>query len=310
MRQTENTGLIVGKLIEKNLEVIDGTYYDNNGNKQPCDTIRGSLTVRTDNGLFALRVWANSKKKNGDDAPMYKGYETVMESYVSEADVAKGNGQIADNISCTISLNNNDYVGRNGNIVSTIQLRPIFFNRVDADTESTANGALEGYVKAIRPEIINDNETGRKIVDFIGIGYNDVAEPFALILPEDIADDFEDMYEIGNTCNLYVNIVMRHVGNNDNKKSAAFGRKAQLRSGFDIMEIQIMGGDNPYDDEEDENGNTLAFNAKEIKNILEERDVALEAKLNEANSGKNKKNKNIGKKANAGAEPIDDDIPF
>ena len=277
IKQTMNRCRIVGTLLEKALEVKEGTARDVNGKEFACDVIQGQISVETANGTFPLRVYCASKTKEKKDNRMYTGLKTIMNEYISRLDVSKDSTKTADTIDCNVKMDINDYVSKNsGKVVTAVQMSMNSAKRVPSETESITDVALEGYIGKIVPETDRDeNETGRLVVTFVTIGYGEKAKPYTLIVPEDIASDFEGMYEEGQTTVLYCSIVMRHVGSKQNT-GAAFGKKAHVSSGFDIQEIQVIGGESAYEDEEDEEGNSKVISSSDIKNLMKERKLYLE----------------------------------
>lgn len=308
IKQTKNYGLLVGVLSEKDLKIEDGKFNDKSGKEKPCKIVKGSLTIETDNGLFPLRVYSRDKKTDNTENSFYKGLETIATTYVSKLDATK-EGKEPDVVSCNIKLNCNDYVGLDGNIRSVAQINMSKANRIQGEYQSTTDLNLEGVIRSIKPEIIKEEETGRLVVEFVTIGYGGVAEPFNLVVPEDLADDFTSMFEVGQTCMLYVSLVMKHVGGS-NKKQAGFGRKGNVNSGFDVLEIQVIGGEVPYEDETDDEGNSKAIDLKTMKQLMNEREMVLEQKVKEAKDNpkgkKEDKQRGLGKKSNLPQPSVED----
>lgn len=317
LKQTTNKSKFIGVLSEKALTVESGKMKDDKGKEFDCDVIKGTISIETANGTFPLRVYSKSKKKDRTDNKMYAGLVTIMNDYVSKMDVSQGKAEVADTIECVVKVDINDYVSKNsGKVVSGVQLGMNKANRVAADTESTTDLMLEGYIGKIAPETDKDGEeTGRLIVTLVTIGYGGVAKPFTILVPEDLADDFSDMYEEGQTSMLYCAVMMRHVGGSSNT-TAAFGKRAKVSSGFDVQEIVLIGGDEPYEDDEDEEGNSKCISDKDIKALMKERKLMLEQKEKDAQEEASKP-KEIKTKKGLGSikkieNPVedDDDCPF
>lgn len=317
LKQTTNKSKFIGVLSEKALAVESGKMKDDKGKEFDCDVIKGTISIETANGTFPLRVYSKSKKKDRTDNKMYAGLVTIMNDYVSKMDVSQGKAEVADTIECVVKVDINDYVSKNsGKVVSSVQLGMNKANRVAADTESTTDLMLEGYIGKIAPETDKDGEeTGRLIVTLVTIGYGGVAKPFTILVPEDLADDFGDMYEEGQTSMLYCAVMMRHVGGSSNT-TAAFGKRAKVSSGFDVQEIVLIGGDEPYEDDEDEEGNSKCISAKDIKALMKERKLMLEQKEKDAQEEASKPTETKTKKGLGSIKKIespvedDDDCPF
>lgn len=334
VKQLRNNGLVVGVLSEKNLAIVDGMVKDEKGNKTiPAKIIRGEIVLSTDNGDIKMRVYSQSKKKDGDENPMYKGIETITTTNVSKVEATLGyityktgdadkkdselqavkvkldEGASADTISCNVQIGLNDYVAKDGKVKTSVQLS---FNRgekvTDPSTELTSDFEMEGVIRSIMPEIIKENETERKIVEFVNIDYVGNAMPFKLVVPEELAGDFEDYYETGNTCKLNGTIVIKHIGGDTVVNSNGFGRKAHVQSGFDIMELQVIGGDPAYEEEIDKDGDLKAVEMDTMKQLMEERKIRLEAL--EKGVDKPKTNGGLGAKPKVNAEVLDETCPF
>ncbi|NBK99163.1 MAG: hypothetical protein EOM50_14320 [Erysipelotrichia bacterium] len=290
VKATKNTGMLTGFLSEKNLEIVDDKF-ERDGKTIQCKTVKGEIVVSTDNGDFKLRVFSRSKKGDGEDNKMFKGFETIANTYISKVDVAKDSSLTADIISCSVRVQCNDYVAQDGTVKSGVQIGLQNANRVNGEVEHSTDVDMVGIIRSIKPETNKDGEeTGRLVVEFVTIGYNGNAEPLTVYVEEDLASDFEDMYEAGQTCELYCSLAMKRVGGEDNKGEAKFGRKAKVRSGFDVLEIQVVGGEEPYDEEDvDENGNSKAYDMDTLKKLMSDRQIMLEALLN--NSKEDSKSK-------------------
>lgn len=293
IKQTKSKARFVGVLEEKGLELVKGEIKGREGNKIPCEIIKGKLSVATDNGLFTLRVYTASKTTKNEDNKMFKGIKTILDEYKDR----KTYGDEADVIDCDVQININDYVTDGANAVkTTTQISLNSAKRVTGEVESTTDIDMVGYIGKIVPEINKDDEeTGRLIVDFATIGYGDRALPFKLFVGEDMADDFTDYYEVGQTVELYISATQRHVGETK-PKTAKFGRAANVVSGFDVLELIIVGGEEAFEDEydgegEEIEGTNVAISKKTIKELMKAREMFLENLLNEKKSGKTKEKK-------------------
>ena len=341
IKQTVNRGKIVGVLSEKALKISKGEVKTEN-KTFPCEVISGTLSVETENGtLPPLRVYLKSKKKDGTENKMFAGFVTIMKEYVSKMELTTGkisykvqdsnaektveipiDKQVVtapDTIECSVRLDLNDYVSNTTQkVVSSVQLSMSNAKRVSSDTELTTDLMIEGYVQKIVPETTKtEEETSRILVTFVTVGFGAKAKPFTVIVPEDLADDFSNMYEVGQTAMFYCSVVMRHVGGQKNN-TAAFGKKAKVYSGFDVEEIVLIGGEEPYDEDTDEDGSSKSISANDVKSILKERKLMLEQKEKEAAENSNtpkstKTTKGLGSIKSVEPTPFDDDnedLPF
>lgn len=269
LKQSKNNGLIVGTLSEKALEIVDA---EQNGKK--CKAIRGKLAIETDKGTFEVQAYQKSLTTKGEANGMYESLYKVMEEY---KDKTTGN---PDTVKCKVNISVNDYANKRGEISTTTRIRLNGCNRVDS-AEFNTDIDLEGYIDAIIPETKNEEETGRLLVKFMMTDYSGNAQPFELVVGEDLASDFEDMYSVGDCALLYCELTMTHVGGAPSGKKAAFGRKANVVSGFDKFEIIVVGGEEPYDVEDDDYDG-FVLTKKDVKNLKADREVLLESILAKA----------------------------
>ena len=229
--------------------------------------------------------------------------ETLHNSYVSAADAAKNKDLTPDVISATVNLGCWDRYNQNsGKMVSSPQVRIIKVNRENADKESQTDFQLEGVIRSIKAETIppknesdEPEETGRYMVEFITINFRGEAEPFTLIVPEDLAEAFVDGYvdEItgeqvpgyapGDTCCLGVELNMHRIGGQKQKKGG-FGRKANTNEGFEILELLVIGGEPAYD-EDTEDEKKKPFTPDIMKSLMVEREMKLKALEDKAKDG-------------------------
>lgn len=341
VRATINNGLIIGTLSEKSTEIKQIEIEKEDKTKMTCNAVQGNIVISTKNGDYNLRISQPEYNRKGDKAKLYANMETLHNSYISAADAAKNKELTADVISATVNLSCWDRYNQNsGKMVTSPQVRIIKVNRENADKESQTDFQLEGVIRSIVAETIppkNENEeaeeTGRYIVEFITVNFRGEAEPFTLIVPEDLAEAFIDGYvdEItgehvpgygpGDTCCLGVELNMHRVGGQKQNKGG-FGRKANTNEGFEILELIVIGGEPAYD-ENTEDEKRKPFTPDVMKSLMVERDMKLkniedEARKNSSSTGagaapvsKAGKSKGLGnRKPNVGSMSGMDGAPF
>lgn len=278
IKQTKMMCRISGVLSEKALELKSGELKGDNGKTIPCEIIQGTISVETENGVFPLRVYCASKtkKEGGKENRMWKGMKKMMDDYISKVDASKDDTLTADKVNCDVRVNINDYPRQDGTVATTVQLSLNSIRRATGDFESVTDVDMDGYIRSIKPETKGDDEeTGRLMVEFVTIGYGGKAEPYTLYVPEELADDFEDIYEPSQTVEMYCSLVMRHIG--EKKTSTAkFGRKANVSSGYDVMEMIVVGAEDPYEEPDDDEIESKVIDKKTIKKLMEERSLMLE----------------------------------
>ena len=146
------------------------------------------------------------------------------------------------------------------------------------------------------------------------------------MVEKDMADDFEDSYETQQTINFDFDLVIRHIGE-VKKGKKAFGKQSTIavNDGFDTQELIIVGGDEPFEEpneEVDEEGNpvkTQWINPSAMKKAIKEREKHLdqlkanppEKKSAKSTSIKSEKAKFNKAKANDVPDfDVDEDDPF
>lgn len=298
IRQTFSKFKATGRLKDRKLEVVDGKFDDGVEFK----TVRGRFVIAVGDGEYTCEVYMKNKFA-GEDHKTNGDYENVVELQTCALDTP---------IEVQIKTDRfNDYVGKSGRIASVdcfnVQRVKILSEVAE---EEKFEGAIEGMVTKVVPEIRNEEETGRLLVEITGVGYNEKALPHSLIVEDDLADDFQTMYELGSLATFYVEIKSVEYGEKKTSSTGGFGRKADINTGFTRIEWCVIGGEEVIDEERVNNkGEKLYIDPKDVKNLLEERKVELEQILKES---KNKAPKAKGGKQSlkAMAATPSDNNPF
>lgn len=251
------------------------------------ERIFGSVAVKTDNGIHTFRVFAQSHKSNGEENKRWKMYCAMLDWNPQ----INGNGGEPTLVNLEGTVGINDYVGQDGEIRSSLQ-----WNVGTANTKATAEEpkgtTLKAtlFISAIKPEIRQEEETGRLLVSMYGADNNGACFPVNAIVGEDMADDFADCYETGMTVPFELELSVRHVGGEKQGATKKFGRAASVavNNGFDVQELIIVGGDDEIEEldeltTEDENGNevevkTAWINPAAMKKAIKARAQMLEEK--------------------------------
>lgn len=229
-----------------------------------------NLTVKVKDSIVGFNFYPTNEKKLDDkgnvvDNPRFKALETIM-AYERGTRV-KVDGSFA----------NNEYVGQDGEFKSLVNLNAFqVTSSVTADTDY-CDGSLSGVIKAIKSEIKGEDETGRKIVEFLYVNNNEEIFPINLILEEDLVDDFEDNYSKGDNVVLDIECVTRSVGAKSQPKK--FGRESNRVSGYTVTEYRIFSGGDVLEEE-----NKYYLDKATVKKLLEDRDIKIEQIKNEKKS--------------------------
>ena len=276
VRETFSKFVATGRVKEnKKLEIVDNKFEDGT----PYQTIRGRFVLAVDNGEYTCEVYCNSKFR-GEDHKSNSDFDSFAELSKCAMDTP---------VEVQIRTNKfNDYTNKRGTISSVDCLNA---NRIkflsEPAQEEKFEGAIEGMLTKVVPEIRNDEETGRLKVEITGVGYGEKALPHSLFVPSDLADDFNSIYELGSLATFDVEIKTVVYGEQKTERTGGFGRKAEINTGFTRPEWIVIGGDEPIDEDRvGKNGEPLYIDPNEINNMLEARSVELEQILKEAKDGK------------------------
>jgi hypothetical protein len=260
------------KIEEKEVILKEGTATKKVTCKQitKANWSNPNLTVKVKDSIVGFNFYPTNEKKldKGQvvDNPRFKALQTIM-GYERGTRV-KVDGNIA----------NNEYVGQDGEFHSAINLNAFTVtSSVTSDTDY-CDGSLSGVIRTIKPEIKGEDETGRKIVEFLYVN-NDEIFPINLILDEDLVNDFEDNYSKGDNVVLDIECTTRTVGTKAQTKK--FGRESHRVSGYTVTEYKIFGGGDVLEDE-----NKYYLDKESVKKALADRDIKIEQMKNE---GKDKK---------------------
>lgn len=276
LTQTENVGVVVGLLKEKNLKfdtTKDGRKY-----------VNGNIRVEVSNeyGISELKIDIMQMEKyaNGNDSKAYKRIETVNETYKTIKDHGREN---ADLVKVGIKIEENNYYSKQDDeikegkkiVASTNFDKNIFFpiDKVDANEKQIARMTFGGRINGI-----NRKEDGSLSVDIVGVTYSGKALKHKLEVGKELAGAFEATYFEGCTADLFYMIVdaveLKKV-----EQTVAFG------IGFDdtierrTRKNIVVGGGNPNANgiTQEQMTHMLAMRDAELKDLLE-------TKKNEANN--------------------------
>ena len=245
LRQAMNRVRITGYLKEMDLK------YATDQNNRPV--IRGSLKLHVPPAAdHDVNVYVPQFTREGKENGAFAGVQTVMNEYISMASLLdKGYDLATAMAQCTKvavtngTLGRNEYNGQNG-FVSRVSISSNFFSRVDTDFNPGATFEVECYIDKITDETVDGENTGRKIVDVFVPMYRGAILPQRFVVGTGLAADFENTYEVGQTAMLNGDLINTvHVTTSN---QAGIGRKMEARTY--INELEIMGGWNPYSEED------------------------------------------------------------
>jgi hypothetical protein len=246
-----------------------------------------------ENEVHTFKAMTRYKKKDGSDNGIAKGYQTVINEYLT---VAKHGRDQADKVRVTQGkIGLNDYLGQDGMLKSYPELSTNFVNRIGAGDEFNprAEFDVEIFVKSVVPEIKNEEETGRVKVNAIIPVFGAKVIPFEFMVSQEGAEWVSDNYEVGCTTRVYGDIVnFREV--KETEVPVAFGKPQKKITTKTIREYLITGGIDPYEEE-----NVNRFTIEAIQKAMVERETYL-AELKNKGNGSNGGTKQEEKKGGFG----------
>lgn len=196
IRQTENKAYVIGLLKEKKIEFKPSKK----GRLMAIGHLVVVVNTELGKGEVKVKVQQFADKKDGSANSLYKGLQTVAQTYKSiaevgeaEADLIKIEGQLVDE--AYYSVHKGDFVER-------LEIKGTFINRLtERETPHCCKVGFEGYLSKITPK--NDELE----VEIIGIGYEGVAVTVTGMIPSHLVVPFQQRYTVGCTATLNFAIV-------------------------------------------------------------------------------------------------------
>ena len=285
LKALKNTVDVIGRVKEVNLEL--GTTRDGKEN------IKGNVVVLVEESVngearshdIRVRVYSNKFKRDGNINGLYTGYETVMNEYKSIADV--GDKKEADLVHVQGSLELNEYISQDGTKRSSNQVSGKFFNRITTDDVKKRRGpkavaTIEAVVEGIKDELDQDGlPSGNKKLQAFNVDFfGELREnskpviPFEAIVPENLADAFDDLYDTGDTgkFSLKINNYAEEATEEDVQEISGFGSTeglSEVKRNF-VNNLEVIGGTEAYQE-------PRAYNDEQIKEAKQFRQKAIDS---------------------------------
>ena len=317
IKRSINNVQIVGTLKEINLEYDETVVNENNpklkGAIVTTDFKNPSITIDVDGAEVGVYFYRTYKKREKDgkleDNGNFKSLERIVSGEIGLGTRILVNGMLAEN----------GYVNDQNEYKSYIRVNAFSVSTSNVPDENSTDSRISGIIRNIKKETVTRNdettETGRLNVEFYFVANDSTsglsAIPINLIVPSDLADDFEDMYSAGDNVIFDYEIASRTVGGAKRSAHKFGNRDTKMTSGFTVQEFSIFGGDDALDDE-----NECFIEKSEIKKLLDDRRIMIDAKINEKKNGAKKSTdtpkKGLGNRAsaNTNTDVDDEDSPF
>ena len=191
------------------------------------------------------------------------------------------------------------YAGKNG-VVEAVDVVAFTISSTGVPDEDMAEGKVSGIIKAIKDEEVNDEETGRLLVDFWIVNYDGTVSPFPLVVESDIVNGFEDSFEEGDSAILDYDITTKQIGGKKAETKGFGNRQSKIVSGYSKTEYSVFNG-NAFDDESE-----YYIDPDDFKKLLKEHKQKCEEALN-AKKDEEKPKKGLGSSRKSKIEDDDDD---
>lgn len=285
LKALKNTVDVIGRVKEVNLEL--GTTRDGKEN------IKGNVVVLVEENVngelrshdIRVRVYSNKFKRDGNVNGLYTGYETVMNEYKSIADV--GDKKDADLVHVQGSLELNEYISQDGTKRSSNQVNAKFFNRITTDDVKKRRGpkavaTVEAVVEGIKDELDQDGlpSGSKKLLAFNVDFFGELREnskpiiPFEAIVPENLADAFDDLYDTNDTgkFSLKINNYAEEATEEDVQEVSGFGSTeglSEVKRNF-VNNLEVIGGTEAYQE-------PRAYNDEQIEEAKQFRQKAIDS---------------------------------
>lgn len=247
--------------------------------------------------LFNQYSKALDEDGNVIDNSGFKSLETIMNEYKKGTRVQINNSRDA--------ITENGYVGRDENWVSRIQINGQYCSSTNVPDEDRADAKISGVIRKIKEEMKDEEPTGRLFVEFYMFNYKGATYPVELVVDTDLAEDFQDIYNVGDSCQLDVELISRRVGKPVAKVEKAFGRRdSKIVQGYTKTEVSVFGGDPVFEEE-----NEHFVDMDTMKEAMNERDIMIEQKKKDK---KEKEDKPAEKKGLGNRRPsaVAEESPF
>ena len=244
-----NTAKIVGYLKENNLERVRSA--------KDMNVIRGAITVAINKiSSYKVQFYIPEFLSNGDESKDYQALEELLpENTITVASYLKQNAEANFDAAITaasrvwVMAHIEEYASRKGERVTSAPTLRGFkagFAKGDKPFTTCAEFDVDIYVNNIEPEVVDEQETGRLLVEGLIPKYNGSVDKvdFIAVAEDGVAAYVKANYHCGDTVNIrgdLVNIQERIVKEQDTSES--FGRpSAPTYDTKFIKERRILGG--------------------------------------------------------------------
>lgn len=256
--KNNNTVNIVGLISE-----IDVEEREKDGRKY----LSGNIKIQTEeDNIIPVNVFSFEKTKKDTLNPSYSQIKSVCDKGISLAAV---NGDITKATKIRASgcrLEENMYVSRFSNqVVSTVRLSGSFFTLNSSDApKAKFNCGI--YITNIKEEIVNDEETGRLLIDGLIEQYNRWDQITFIAESQQAVDYIRSNWAIGDTVSISGKIVDKTIAQKVvNESEGGFGDPDEEVRTYHRIEYIITSGGEPKEED-------FAYDKVKVKEGLADRE--------------------------------------
>lgn len=285
LRQSKNTVTIEGILNEVDLEIKrdknDKTYISGKVFFLVQQTINGI----EDLDIIPVNVFAYELTKKGELNPAFRSAKDLLENYQSIASLGGTQEAIetADRyIVSGASLATNQFSAKDGREVVYPIVRGSFFQKVGVNKtiHPEASFTQEILIKKIEPEIKDDVETGRLLVDGVIIQYGEVPDILTYIVANREAVDYvQNNWQPEDTVKISGRIRWTTAEDTiEDDTEVGFGTPEKRIVQKTVREFVITSGSGAYPEESAYNVEEVVAALQKKKNDYESRKQATQEK--------------------------------
>lgn len=257
IKQSLNKINVQGILMENNLERLE--------NPKLGKFITGTLVVRVGECDIPVNFFSKELKKDGGLNKIYISLAKLMSfpSVASDGEGVKVNmtgGEIAGKDFYTDELE----------LISYSELKCNFCKKSTKNYVEEAKFEFEGIVRKLYDEIKNDQETGRLVVEIVGVNYAETAIPVKFFVEKEKAIAYiKTYYASGKTVKVSGDI--RYTSEEIERiEESAFGEDIVKKYDRIVKDLVITAGTQPYDENN--------YSSEDAQKIMQNRNVFLENK--------------------------------
>jgi len=255
MKKMINKTAVEGTLVEKDLRA---GVAQNSG----VAYVAGRLHIETSDGnVVAVEIFESEKTAKGQPNQKYPVLKGIFENGQAKHDGSDNPTKIR----VTSALGTNDWF-KDGELVSSLINRGGFVN-VSSTVNPKADFEVDVVIKSVQPEIRNDQETGRVVVNGVIFNYANQALPARFIVANAEGAKFFTNLDPMTFTRVWGEQVNSTIVNERTEESA-FGDAKVVKSSYTRKEFVITGAQaEAYDDTQ--------LTSAELQTALQARNVAI-----------------------------------